>query len=98
MKFQLTQIGHYILAIIFSGVYLVAVDHFLYNEAQVCLALGIFCVIIGIWGNKAKLVILRIPWGEKSYKIINCILVIIGVMLIFYGGYLFIRCDYSFAC
>jgi hypothetical protein len=98
MKYQLTQLGQYILGIIFSGVYMLTADHYLHYEVEKCFVYGLFLIIIGIWGNKAELVILRIPWGEKSYKIINYILMVIGALLILYSGYLFIRCNFSIAC
>lgn len=98
MKYQLTQIGQYVLGIIFAGTYLLLVDHYLDSETEICLALGIFCIIIGLWGNKAKLVILRIPWNENSYSYINYFFVLLGVILLLYSGYLYIRCGYSFAC
>jgi hypothetical protein len=98
MKIQLGQLGHYLVAILFSGVYFVVVKLYLHNEAQICLALGIFGVVLGVWGNKAKLVIIRVPWDQNSYKIINYILMTIGVMMILYSGYLFSQCDFTFAC
>lgn len=98
MKFQLTQLGHYILGIIFSGVYLLTAYHYLQYEIEKCFIYGLFFVIIGIWGNIAELVFFRIPWGEKSYKIINYISILIGVLSILYSGYLFIQCNFKLSC
>jgi hypothetical protein len=98
MKYQLTQLGHYILGIFFSCVYLLTADHYLHYEVEKCFVYGLFFIIIGIWGNKAKLVFFRVPWGEKSYKYINYVSMIIGTLAILYSGYLFIRCNFSFAC
>jgi hypothetical protein len=98
MKYQLTQLGQYILGLIFAGAYLLLVDYYLDSEAEICFALGIFCTFIGFWGNKAKLVILRIPWNESSLKYINYFLVLIGVILMMYSVYVFLKCGFSFVC
>lgn len=98
MKIQLTQLGHYILGIVFSCIYLLLADKYLLYEVEKCLAIGFFLIIIGTWGNKAKLVFFRIPWGMRTYKYINYLSIAIGIMSIIYGGYLYIHCGYSFRC
>lgn len=73
------------LFILFGIVYFVLLDRFVSEEIIYFFAASVFVTISGIWGNIAKMVLLRIPSGKNSYKIINIILIILGITGIVYS-------------
>jgi hypothetical protein len=81
---------HYFLGIIFAGSILIILKYDVQYPVFRYLGVGFVCLILGIWGNLTKLVFFRIPWGERSYKIINFILIFAGIAFLTYGGYLYV--------
>lgn len=80
---------HYFLAIMVAGTTLLILKYYVPNAILRFFVMGILCIILGLWGNAVKLVFFRIPWGEKSYKIINYLTILVGIIFLLYCAYLF---------
>jgi hypothetical protein len=91
MNTQFNQGVHWILFVLFCIVYFVLVDIFITEDLLKLIAAGLFSTIVVIWGNITKMVLLRIPAGPKSYKIINYTLIALGVVCLAYSTYEYIR-------
>lgn len=46
------------------------------------ISVGIFFIIVGLWGVAIKAFLLKIFFFEKNPKLINCILIILGIILL----------------
>ena len=78
-------ITNYILSIIFSLLYLCIFSHYINKISGTGnVSIGLFVVIIGIWGFVANQILVKIFIFEKHPRIINSILIIIGILLLFY--------------
>ena len=80
---------HYFLGIIFAGTTLLILKYYVHNAILRFFGMGLLCIVLGIWGNYVKLVFFRIPWGNRIYKIINCLIALVGIYFLFYSGFLF---------
>ncbi len=87
MKYRLNPGIHFILFLIVGISYLILIDKYILEEGLGLAAVGLFSLVTGIWGNVAGLVFLKIPYGPKSYKIINYVLIVVGIICITYGSY-----------
>ncbi|BCY18976.1 hypothetical protein hrd7_28250 [Leptolinea sp. HRD-7] len=80
---------HYFLGIMLAGTTLLILKYYVHNAILRFFGMGILCTILGIWGNKVKLVFFRIPWGDRSYKIINYFTILVGIFFLIYSVYLY---------
>jgi len=76
---------HFIVFIIFSGIYFKLIDKYVVNDDLLIVVSGAFFITTGIWGNIAKITMLNVPWGPRSYRIINYILVVLGCIALIAG-------------
>lgn len=77
--------ANYIFSIIFSFLYFSIFCHYINKITGTGnISIGIFVVIIGIWGYLANQILVKIFIFQKHPKILNSILIIIGIFLLFY--------------
>lgn len=88
-KKKFPQAGHSIIFILIALAFYLLIFRANYNEVIKSFALSIFLIMTGIWGNMAKMVLLKLPWSEGTYKIINYIIIFCGFGCFFYSIYLF---------
>ncbi len=90
MRIKINPGIHFILFIIVAIVFF-TLEERIRDDSLAIIAIGIFLLVTGLWGNIAKMVLLNVPSGLKTYRIINYILIIFGVLCILYGS-----CKYFF--
>jgi hypothetical protein len=72
-KYKFPQVGHLIIFVLVALAFYLLIFSANYNELIKLFALSIFLIMTGVWGNIAKIVLLKLPWSEGTYKTINYI-------------------------
>ncbi|SHO52036.1 hypothetical protein [Anaerocolumna xylanovorans] len=49
---------------------------------------GIGLTVVGVWGIITKMIVVKSPFGDEKYKIVNGTLIIIGIIMVIIDGIL----------